>query len=135
MGRAIGLSSTGGNKLTSFLATKSMSALVGPELSQKLSQPLRFQYGSGGPELPPTIIHGFDATILIDLCRVIARADAEGSLGKRHTRIAMQAHTILNASAKSGIKGLVYALAGYNPTAEEVINSFKMYVLGWQLLI
>jgi hypothetical protein len=35
---------------------------------------------------------------------------------------------ILNASAKAGIKGLVYALAGYNPTAQEVITAFKMYV-------
>src|SRR5207249_1749243 len=35
---------------------------------------------------------------------------------------------ILNASAKSGIKGLVYALAGYNPTAQEVIAAFKTYI-------
>jgi hypothetical protein len=39
-----------------------------------------------------------------------------------------QAHIIVGASAKSGIQGLVYRLAGYNPTAEEVITAFKLYV-------
>jgi hypothetical protein len=35
----------------------------------------------------------------------------------------------VGASAKAGIKGLVYALAGYNPSTEEVIAAFKLYVL------
>jgi len=39
-----------------------------------------------------------------------------------------QAQIITSASAKNGIRQLVYALAGYNPTAEEVIAAFKMYV-------
>ncbi len=34
----------------------------------------------------------------------------------------------MNASAKNGIRQLVYALAGYSPTAEEVIAAFKLYV-------
>ncbi len=39
-----------------------------------------------------------------------------------------QAQIIVSASAKNGIRQLVYALAGYNPTAEEVITAFKLYV-------
>ena len=42
--------------------------------------------------------------------------------------VARQAHIILNASAKAGIKGLVYALAGYNATREETIAAFKLFV-------
>ena len=34
----------------------------------------------------------------------------------------------MNASAKAGIKGLVYALSGYDVTKEEVIAAFKLYV-------
>jgi hypothetical protein len=128
MGRALGLSSTGGNKLQSFLATKTMSALIGPELRQKLAQPIKFQWGTGGPELPPTIIHGYDATTLIDVCLAITLAEASGVLSLRQKRVAAQSHIITGASAKGGIKGLVYALAGYNPSAEEVIAAFKMYV-------
>jgi DNA-directed RNA polymerase subunit H (RpoH/RPB5) len=34
----------------------------------------------------------------------------------------------LNASAKAGIQGLVYALAGYDITRQEVIAAFKFFV-------
>jgi hypothetical protein len=56
------------------------------------------------------------------------KAESQGKLLKRHDKNAKQAHIILSASAKNGIKGLVYALAGYNPSAEEVIAAFKLYV-------
>ena len=46
----------------------------------------------------------------------------------RHKRIAHQARIIINASAKAGIKGLVYNLAGYDATREEAIAAFKFYV-------
>jgi len=35
---------------------------------------------------------------------------------------------ILNASAKAGLKGLVYALAGYDATRQEIITAFKLFV-------
>jgi hypothetical protein len=34
----------------------------------------------------------------------------------------------LNASAKAGIKGLVYALAGYDATRQEVIAAWKYFI-------
>lgn len=42
--------------------------------------------------------------------------------------VVKQAHIVLSASAKAGIKGLVYALAGYDATRQEVIEAFKVYV-------
>lgn len=129
MGRALGLatSESGGSRLSTFLETKTMVPFVGHELREKLSQPIKFQWASGGHGIIPGDIYGFDAAILIDLCRAIAQAEAAGAL-KRSPRVCAQAHVILNASAKAGIKGLVYALAGYNPSAEEVISAFKLYV-------
>lgn len=127
MGRALGLSDSGGGKMGAFLSTRAMANFVGPELRSKLEQPIKFQYGSGGQDLPPTVVHGYDVTLLIDVCRAIIDAEASGSLRRSH-RVAAQSHVILNASARSGIKGLVYALAGYNPAAEEVISAFKLYV-------
>ena len=56
------------------------------------------------------------------------KAEAEGQLTANQQFIARQAHVILNASAKAGIKGLVYALAGYDATKEEAIAAFKFYV-------
>lgn len=58
---------------------------------------------------------GYDVTILIDVCKAIVAAGADGKLLGRHANVAKQAHVILSASAKAGIKGLVYALSGYAP--------------------
>jgi hypothetical protein len=128
MGEALGLSARG-NAFPRFLATRAMSDTVGAELRQKLENPLKFQGGTGGAGMPPAIVHGFDATLLIDVCKAVIDAEAQGKLsGDRYAKIARQAHIIVSASAKAGIKGLVYALAGYNPTAEEVIAAFKLYV-------
>jgi hypothetical protein len=120
MGKALGLSHRG-NAFPRFLASRAMESSVGAELNQKLLQPLKFQGQGGGAQL-----HGFDATLLIDVCRAVL--DAEPNLSGNQRHVADQARVILGASAKSGIKGLVYALAGYNPTTEEVIAAFKLYV-------
>jgi len=105
-----------------------MANFVSAEMRERIDNPLILQWGSGGAEMPPANIYGFDVTILIDVCRQIILAESAGKLGKRHERIVRQAHIILNASAKSGIKQLVYALAGFNPTTQEVIAAFKVFV-------
>lgn len=129
MARALGLSAlSGGAAFSSFLSSQTMSGFVDDELRQKLSQPINFQWRADGSEQAPISGNGYDATVLIDVCLAVIESEKEGKLQKRHAKIASQAHVILNASAKSGIRGLVYALAGYNPTAEEVIAAFKKYV-------
>jgi hypothetical protein len=128
MAKALSLPS-GGKEFPRFLATKAMASVIGGEIAEKIAKPIKFQWGSAGGEQPPSIVNGFDVTLLIDLCRVIVKAHSDGKLGKRQERVVAQAQVILNASAKSGIKQLVYALAGYNPTAQEVIAAFKAYVL------
>ena len=127
MGKALGLGESGGSRLPAFLATKTMLKFVGPELRAKLEQPVNFQAGSGGQDQPRSIINGHDVTLLIDMCQAIVQAENAGAIKKNH-RAAIQAHVILGASARSGIRGLAYALAGYSPTAEEVISAFKLYV-------
>lgn len=127
MGQALGLDGSGA-ALQRFLVTKAMADAVGAEIREKLENPIKFQWGTGGADSPPpSIVYGFDATLLIDLCNSIIAANASGKM--RRPRVADRARIILTASAKSGIKGLVYALAGYNPSADEVINAFKLYVL------
>jgi len=127
MAGAIGLSARG-NAFPRFLSSRAVSELVGAEIRQKIENPLKFQWGSGGAEQPPAIVHGFNVTLLIDLCRIIIQADKDGKLGKRYKRVVTQAHIIQSASAKLGIRDLVYALAGYSPTTQEVISAFKMFV-------
>lgn len=124
MGKALGLS-VRGNAFPRFLSSKAMANALGAQLRENLTQPLKFQWSSPGAQLP-AVVHGFDATLLIDLCRAIVLV--EGNLDRQQAHVAKQAHVIISASAKAGIKGLVYALAGYDPTAQEVIAAFKMYV-------
>lgn len=128
MGTALGLGEFG-SRLPKFIGGKIISQYVGRELSEKLSNPLIFQDLSPGTNIPPqTKIHGFDVTILIDLCKAIIKAESDGKLLKSQAGIAKQAHIILSASAKAGIQGLVYALSGFDRTREEVITAFKLYV-------
>lgn len=128
MVRALGMS-TRGDALTKFLGTKAMASSGVAELQEKARKYIKFQWSSGVAEVPPALGYGFDVTFLIDICQAIVKAEADGKLSKRYENIARQAHIILGASAKAGIKGLVYALAGYNPTIQEVIDAFKLYVL------
>jgi len=127
MASALGLSPRG-NSFPSFIASQAMEESISGELREKLEKPLLIQWGSGGGEQPPSIIHGHDAALLIEVCNAIADADRRGKLGKRYDKVVEQAAIINGASAKSGIKGLVYALAGYRPEVEEVIHAFKVYV-------
>lgn len=126
MGKAIGLSKRG-SALPRFLESEAASS-VGAELREKLQNPVKFQWGSGGAEQPPTEVHGYDATILIDLCKAIVKAEADGKLKSQQKKLATHAATIISASAKLGIRNLVWALAGFNPTADQVIQAFKLYV-------
>lgn len=127
MAVALGLSARG-NSFPSFIASQAMAASVSGELRKKLENPLLIQWGSGGGEQPPTTIHGYEAALLIEVCNAIADAHRKGNLGKRYDKVVHQAAIINGASAKSGIAGLVYALAGYRPEVEEVISAFKAFV-------
>jgi P63C domain-containing protein len=129
MGAALGMGISG-SRLPMFVNSKRMSSYVGQELREKLENPLVFQAAGRGQNFekfpPQAKVNGYDVTILIDVCKAVVSAEAAGQ--KVNPSVVRQAHVILSASAKAGIKGLVYALAGYDPTREQVIEAFKYYV-------
>ncbi len=128
MGRALGLSPRG-NAFPRFLSSRAMVDRLGAGLREKLDNPLKFQWKpAGAGQQPPSIINGYDVALLIDVCRAVLDASSSVKLAQNQLPVAEQAGIILGASAKNGIKDLVYALAGYNPTANEVIAAFKAYV-------
>ena len=104
-----------------------MAQTVNAQMLEKIQEPMRFQWSPRGAQ-PPVIVNGFDVTLLIDVCKAVVQAEAAGQLHRQQAEVARQAHIILAASAKAGTKGLVYALAGYDATKEEVIAAFKFYV-------
>jgi hypothetical protein len=128
MAAALGLSPRG-NALPRFLGTIAMDSFGGAELKQKLENPVKFQWSAVGAGTPPVTVFGSDAALLIDICQAISSAAAAGKLKeKRYRALVNQAQIILGASAKQGIRDLVYALSGYSPSTEEVIAAFKLYV-------
>lgn len=129
MGEAIGFSRRG-ERLKSFVSSKNMEGFIGRELQEKLENPVHFQRTGAAADNPISArAFGYDATILIDVCEAILAAHRAGKLsGERYEKTVKQAQIMIGASAKSGIKNLVYALAGYNPTTDEVIAAFKLYV-------
>ena len=128
MARILGLSARG-NAFPRFVTSQALADAVGAELRGKVENPLLIQWGSGGAEQPPSVIHGYNATVLTEVCSAIARANATGRLGgKRYEAIIKQAAIISGASSSAGITGLIYALAGYRPEIEEVIQAFKAFV-------
>jgi hypothetical protein len=80
MAEALGMGKSGGSRLPSFLQGKTISRYVGHELKEKLSKPLVFQATPPGTGTLSATVHGFDVTILIDLCKAIMAAEADGSL-------------------------------------------------------
>lgn len=126
MGEVLGLGE-GGSRLPAFIKGQRIAPHVGHELAEKLEKPIVFQGVTAGTNALATV-YGYDVTTLIDVCSAIIEAEAAGALQPRQMRFARQAHIITGASAKSGIKGLVYALAGYSPSTQEVIAAFKLYV-------
>lgn len=127
MGEVLGLG-TSGSRLPNLVRSKQLQDYLGHEIRHKLENPVIFQLSSPGTKAqPPTPIHGYDVALLIDLCRAIVSAGAAGKL-TRNPNLVKQANIIIAASAKSGIRDLVYALAGYSPSTEEVIQAFKAYV-------
>lgn len=130
MGAALGMGRLGG-RLPRLLRGQMIGKYVGPELLEKFENPLIFQLSSPIPNtqaVTDLTVYGYDVTMLIDLCRAIIKADQDGKLVASQKHIARQAQIIVNASAKAGIKSLVYALVGYDQTKQEVIEAFKLFV-------
>lgn len=126
MGVILGLG-VGGSRLPNFVFNKTMSEYIGQELTEKMKNPVIFQIVSVGKSgTTTTKAHGYEAAVLIDICKAILTARADGKT--INPAVVAQAGIIMGASAKAGISGLVYALAGYRPAIEEVIQAFKVYV-------
>ncbi|REE17962.1 P63C domain-containing protein [Paraburkholderia sp. BL27I4N3] len=128
MGLALGLKDTSGQAFPRFAQGKVIAQTLGVDLLENISNPLIFKDPTAVVSAPEHKVHGYDVTVLIDVCKAVVKAEADGKLLSSQTHIAKQAHVILNASAKAGIKGLVYALSGYDATREEIITAFKLYV-------
>lgn len=125
---ALGLKNPGGKDFERLVSSKWMSKHLGADLLEKVMQPIEFKWFYPGARQNSISIKGYAADLLIDVCNAILSAEVAGDVGKQQANLARQARIITNASAKQGITNLVYALSGYNPSTEEIIQAFKLFV-------
>ncbi|HAG2521589.1 TPA: hypothetical protein G8V61_004365 [Salmonella enterica] len=121
-----------GRDVDRFLNTNYMADFVDPLLLEKFQKPLIFQWRSPVPNSAPNPLadeaHGYDIALIGDIATAMINADRAGALPPSRSKSASLAQRLVTASMKAGLKGLGYAIAGYRPEVQEVIDSFKAYV-------
>lgn len=107
MARAIGLKSEGGNAFLKTLSGNRLGSEISAELREKLENPIVFNISGADPG------HGYEAEVLVDVCKAVIRADDAGRLLDSQKPMAAQARAIVNALAKVGIAALIDEATGY----------------------
>lgn len=107
MAKALGMKSEGGNVFLRAMNRKGLGSGIGEELREKIDNPIIFK------TLTADLGHGYDATVLIDICDAIIQAAKDGNLGSGQETLAIQAEIIMRASAKLGIVALVDDATGF----------------------
>lgn len=107
MARALGLKSDGGNAFMKTLSGKKLGSELDQELWGKIEDPILFKAVGSDPA------HGYEASVLVDVCKAVDRAERNGKLTKAQEAMAQQARMIVNALAQVGIDALVDEATGY----------------------
>ena len=91
-----------------FVAQEWLSPFISRELAERLNSPIPFTLPKGGiPAL------GYPATILVDICEAIVKADQEEKTTIRQAPIVERAISLMMGFAKTGIVALVDEVTGY----------------------
>ncbi len=107
MARAIGLKSEGGNAFLKTLSGKKVGSEISDDLKKILENPIVFNISGADPG------HGYEAEVLVEVCKAVVRADDAGKLLESQRPMAVQARAIVNALAKVGIAALIDEATGY----------------------
>jgi len=97
----------GGDKIVSFMETKSILPFVSRDLSVAINNPIRFRVPTGG------FAFGYPAVVLADICEAILAARKSGKMLSSQLRIADQCETLVRGFARVGIIALVDEVTGY----------------------
>ena len=102
------LAGNGGDETPRFLATNVLKPFVPEELTAALNSPLVFVPPGGG-----RTVYGYQASILVDICRVVLSAEEAGAITSRQRSFVRNARALLLAVAKTGTDALVDEVTGY----------------------
>ena len=109
----LGMSRPSGVQLHRFLLSKSIKPFVSSDLIEVLNNPIKFWTPNG-------IGHGYPATILVEICRVVLAARDAGALRASQIHIARQCDTLIRGLATVGIIALVDEATGYQEVRDRL---------------
>jgi hypothetical protein len=98
----------GADRLSGFLAGKTLSPFVSKDLLLLIERPIKFRHPGGGG-----FAFGYPATILADICDAVLTARKAGALQKQQEHIAEQCEILVRGFARVGIIALVDEATGY----------------------
>jgi hypothetical protein len=124
MGHALGLRSEGGNAFIKMLSGQTIRSEIPADLAEKIAKPVIFKGFKGDP------VHGYEASVLIEVCEALIRVRDSGGLTARQQFLAIQAEFILRSSAKLGIVALIDEATGYsdNKRKDEYRQLFQEFL-------
>lgn len=103
----------GGDRLTKFVATKSLTGFVSNELANVINNPIIFQTPTGSRA------YGYEATVLADICDAVLEARNQHKLHYQQEHIAVRCELLVRAFAKVGIIALVDEATGYQEVRDK----------------
>lgn len=107
MARALGMKSEGGNVFMKAMQRKGLGSELGEELVRKIANPINFK------PLILDLAHGYEAEVLVDICKAVIRADEARKLTKLQQGLVRQAKILLQAWAKVGVTALIDEATGF----------------------
>jgi P63C domain len=119
-----------GNILRKYLSQKSLKPFIYKEKNPEHFDPVVCYIGG-------TKTHGYEATILVDICDAFLEARKSTHLSPRQKIIADQCEILVRSFAKVGIIALIDEATGYQKEREETLQAIlKLYIseeiLKWQ---
>jgi len=107
MAKALGMKSGGGNVFLRAMQRKGLGSEVTPKLVDRLNNPIVFK------PLTQDLAHGYEAEDLVEICKVIVRAEGNDKLTASQAGLVQQARILLQAFAKVGVAALIDEATGY----------------------
>lgn len=107
MAKALGMKSGGGNVFLRAIKRKSLGSQVSGNLIEIIEMPIVFK------PLTQDLAHGYDANVLVEICKAIIRASEAGDLTKSQDGLVNQAKILLQAFAKVGVAALIDEATGF----------------------
>ena len=107
MARALGMKSEGGNVFMRAMQRKGLGSELDEKLVERINNPFYFK------PLTLDLAHGYEAEVLVEVCKAIVRAHGARRLTKSQEALAAQARILVNAFAKVGVTALIDEATGF----------------------